>query len=499
MKILNRTYPLAILILIANVAFSEPIDSLLTRLPIVNGKEKVKLLTEICTGYREIAPRKGLDYGRSGLDLAQKIDDEFGESEILDAMAFNCIVLGMYDSTIYFSTYSQKIDEKIENKQGLAQSFNNIGVAYYFTSNYTQSLSNHIQALHLREVLHDSVGLSRSYNNIGLVYLAIDAYEDALVYFNKSLVLKRKLNDQFGIVRTIENIGETYYRSGDIQQAKRYHEEALILCRKIGYGPGTALADLNLGQTYIRIGEHEKALKFLYEAIPLYEKVENRGGITESWNLIGLAYSKMGKYDRAIREINKALKIGKSINALNHIKDSYKYLSGIYEQQGKQKLALENYKMYETIKDSVFSVNNMKKIATMEFKWQIENQENENQIRIKDQQIKDLVVKRGKIIKNAIIGILSMLLIALIILHNRYRLKMKTMEEISQLQELLPICSNCKSIRDDSGYWHQVEEYFKDHSGAVFTHGICPDCAKKLYPDYYSKMFEKELKDEQLT
>jgi hypothetical protein len=63
----------------------------------------------------------------------------------------------------------------------------------------------------------------------------------------------------------------------------------------------------------------------------------------------------------------------------------------------------------------------------------------------------------------------------------------KAAEEIRRLQGFLPICSNCKKIREDSGYWHQVEVYIRDHSEAQFSHGICPECAKKLYPDFYPK------------
>ncbi|GAB4547249.1 MAG: hypothetical protein Kow0063_41880 [Anaerolineae bacterium] len=52
------------------------------------------------------------------------------------------------------------------------------------------------------------------------------------------------------------------------------------------------------------------------------------------------------------------------------------------------------------------------------------------------------------------------------------------------LSGLLPICASCKKIRDDEGYWHSVEVYIRDHSEADFSHGICPDCMQKLYPDY---------------
>ena len=57
--------------------------------------------------------------------------------------------------------------------------------------------------------------------------------------------------------------------------------------------------------------------------------------------------------------------------------------------------------------------------------------------------------------------------------------------EVRTLSGLLPICSGCKKIRDDQGYWNQIEDYISSRSKATFSHGICPECAKKLYPDYY--------------
>jgi len=56
--------------------------------------------------------------------------------------------------------------------------------------------------------------------------------------------------------------------------------------------------------------------------------------------------------------------------------------------------------------------------------------------------------------------------------------------EIKVLSALLPICSSCKKVRDDKGYWNQIESYICTHTDSEFTHGICPDCAKELYGDY---------------
>jgi PAS domain S-box-containing protein len=56
--------------------------------------------------------------------------------------------------------------------------------------------------------------------------------------------------------------------------------------------------------------------------------------------------------------------------------------------------------------------------------------------------------------------------------------------KVTTLSGLLPICACCKKIRDDRGYWNQLETYIEQHSKAEFSHGICPDCMKKLYPNY---------------
>lgn len=63
--------------------------------------------------------------------------------------------------------------------------------------------------------------------------------------------------------------------------------------------------------------------------------------------------------------------------------------------------------------------------------------------------------------------------------------------EVKILSGLLPICASCKNIRDDKGYWTQIETYISQHSDAKFTHGVCPECIKTLYPEIYKDMYGK--------
>jgi len=58
---------------------------------------------------------------------------------------------------------------------------------------------------------------------------------------------------------------------------------------------------------------------------------------------------------------------------------------------------------------------------------------------------------------------------------------------INTLGTFLPVCANCKRIRDKEGSWVQIEKYISDHSETKFSHGICPECAQKLYGDFYKE------------
>ena len=63
----------------------------------------------------------------------------------------------------------------------------------------------------------------------------------------------------------------------------------------------------------------------------------------------------------------------------------------------------------------------------------------------------------------------------------------KALAEVKTLSGMLPICANCKKVRDDKGYWNQIESYLSEHSEAKFSHSICPECARRLYPEFFKE------------
>jgi PAS domain S-box-containing protein len=68
-------------------------------------------------------------------------------------------------------------------------------------------------------------------------------------------------------------------------------------------------------------------------------------------------------------------------------------------------------------------------------------------------------------------------------IESQNELRRKQEAEMSSLKELLPICAHCRNVRDDKGYWQKLESYLHEHSDLTFSHGVCPSCIRKLYPD----------------
>lgn len=73
------------------------------------------------------------------------------------------------------------------------------------------------------------------------------------------------------------------------------------------------------------------------------------------------------------------------------------------------------------------------------------------------------------------------------LLNNKTKSLEKALEDVKILRGFLPICAHCKKIRDDKGYWNQIEIYIRNHSLADFSHSICLICAEKLYPEFYTQ------------
>jgi len=106
-------------------------------------------------------------------------------------------------------------------------------------------------------------------------------------------------------------------------------------------------------------------------------------------------------------------------------------------------------------------------------------------------------VFQQSVFKDSLTELRELLIVLIYSFRTKQRELQDAMDSMKVLQGLLPICASCKKIRDDKGYWNQLEEYISKHSSAEFSHAICPDCAKALYPQFYKGKEENNRGKEQ--
>jgi hypothetical protein len=192
---------------------------------------------------------------------------------------------------------------------------------------------------------------------------------------------------------------------------------------------------------------------------------------------------------------------------------SYQQLYAMYEKIGNTPKAYSYYRQFAALEDTLFNQEESNRIAEITIQYEQEKKEHEIELLKKEALIKNLSIEKSRYhIQLLIAGVAILVLLTVsLVVRSRYVNKNKiilegqkkeleklnaelqdNIENIKVLSGLLPICSSCKKIRNDTGYWEQLEMYITRHSDAKFTHGICPDCMEILYPEAYQQ-YKKDM------
>ncbi len=227
-------------------------------------------------------------------------------------------------------------------------------------------------------------------------------------------------------------------------------------------------------------------------------------------------YLLTGAPAQGITNVKESIALARQINARNELKASYELISALYEKQGNEAEAYRYYKLYVATKDSMFNVQETDKIADISMKIVTMKKDNEIESLKKEKVISSLELEKEHYFSTILV--LSLVsLAAIIVILFRYSRKLqhsKTLleknntelgrlntelhekiQEIKTLSGLLPICAWCKKIRNDTGYWQQIEGYISEHTAAEFSHGICPTCAEKVHPATMKRIRDKKVVD----
>jgi hypothetical protein len=187
---------------------------------------------------------------------------------------------------------------------------------------------------------------------------------------------------------------------------------------------------------------------------------------------------------------NRALDLGNRLDVPVMRSRAFKSIADVEASRGAYEAAYRHMVQYEDTRERMFSQENTARVQRLQLAHETERQQRQVQALEHEAALRDAELARVRTVRTALGVIALLVIVTLALLYARYRLKRESaarfraqaealaeaLGRVQTLRGLLPICAWCKKIRDDHGYWTQVETYVASHSHAEFTHSICPTC-----------------------
>ncbi len=384
------------------------------------------------------------------LSLLKIAKEDTDKVKTLNELSWELLNTGDFETSLQYANSAKNLAEKLAFKNGIANSYNNIGTVYAQQGNYPEALKIFLSALKINEEVNNKEGIAISYGNIGNVYSYQDNYPEALKNISAALKIEEEIGNKQGIAYSYGNIGNIYTNQGNYPEALKNHFADLMIEEEIGDKQGIADSYNNIGNVYNNQGNFPEALKNYFSSLKIQEEIGDKYGMANSFVNLCNVYNKMKNYYEAEAYGIKALNLARQIGGLENVKEANEILSEVYENTGSHKRALETYKDYVMSRDSLLNKENTKKIVQTQMQYEFDKKE---AVTKAEQDKKDALTaqekQKQKIITYSVsAGLFLVLLLALFILRG-YRQKQKLNHKLEEKN---------KDITDSITYARRIQE-----------------------------------------
>jgi tetratricopeptide (TPR) repeat protein len=363
---MSRYYPIAFIV---GLAFSLQAqnDSLLVAVEELEGEAKVKALNELFRSHIQTDPIKAIGFTREALNLATEIED----------------------------------------RKGMAASYNNLGVAYRNQGALEKALEYYITSMKIYEELKNNEGIATTKNNIANLYSVKRDYSQAMKYLEDSYNLFVQMNDQSRLVGSMNNLGNLYSDLQLYEKAMRYFSESYQLSEKLGQPYSDPLN--NIGNIFFRQGNYQRAIENYQKALDHEKATNNRLDMLNTLANIGIAYTKANQPKPAQNYLGQAEALANELQAYSLLPAVLKHKSENYYKQGQLKEAYQTLLAYDSVREKIYGEESSINIAKMEMALNLQEKEKEFEILKREDEIKSLELRNSRLF--IVLSILGVLLI----------------------------------------------------------------------------------------
>ncbi len=375
-----------------------PIDSLrvvVRDLP--NDTTKVLELAKLSKKYSKYQIDTSLVLGKDALDLAQKLEYEYGEAYSLYVLGVVYKYTGDYDLSIECSQKAYEIFEILDNESYKGKVLNSLGNVYKRKGDFDSSLLCFHTSLEIFRDLEDSLLISFVTNNLAILYYEMMQFEKALEYQLQNFDIQKKLKLIDNIPIVLMNIGNIYKAKKKYETALEYYKEALDLIPMSVNNYDKLLLLHNIGVVYEKTDRFIEANNYYQKALQLEQEIGESSLKIYTLQGIGNVLIKTEKFSEGEKYLKESFQLAKKIGDLPKQSVVALNLQKAYERQNRYKKSLEYLKIYNEIQDSIFDEEYIKQVTSLEQKYESEKRERLIAFLEKEQAIQKLELSKRKI------------------------------------------------------------------------------------------------------
>ena len=421
----------------------------------------------------------------------------------------------LYDSALVYLDSALVIRQQQNDPVELARVYNGLGASYYQLGIYEPALEAFVQSLRLRRSSRDSIGLARTLTNIGKVYHDWGQLDRARVTLHEATRVAELAHDGASALGyALNSLAMLELDRGNLGEARQ------LIDRSIGaYGlplGRTTRTDsieawefnaTSTGTLLLREGRAAEATLVLDSVLVSATARRSNRARARALLFLGEASVRLGAIDRARSQFTESLALSRierqriiALAALDH-------LSELEYGSGNARAAVGYLRAFRVLRDTIFDQDAALRIAAREAREETAEALRANvQLQARGEQ-QQVVISRQRdtvILGSLILALVSALLVVLVYHQRQQRARgaalatanaelaavneelRQALAEVRTLSGLIPICANCKKVRDDRGYWATVETFVAERSNATFSHSICQSCGPQLYGDLWT-------------
>lgn len=348
-----------------------------------------------------------------------------------------------YDQRIETSAFNlnkylqnAKSAESIHYQKGIADSYNNISLIYYYQSKYDISTRYFFKAIKLYEALKLDGEAGNLYSLYGYRLRHKDI-EKSMEYMQKGIFLAKKANAQLELMGMYDNYGLVKEANKEPDSAEFFFKKSLAMKKAANDQTGIPYSLNKLGTLYSGLGDFKKAKPYFDEAYALRLKLKDKVGIAENLSFYGTFYEMQGETSQAISYFKQALEASKDAGYRWLTHRIYEALSTNYEQSNQFAEALDYHKQFTAYKDSIYNLETTTNQKEIEIQFETEKKEKQILIQRAELAENKLSLERKNTWMILIIGLA--LLIGLIgyFVYRNQKLKNEQLRKENQLKDAL--------------------------------------------------------------